>query len=437
MKLDNAEDLWLVCVMQAPTYAEHSLVTEEHLSPRARNILAAIKDVVEQGWPMVAPEQVQTHEDLRTIPRRMDSVDAPSTIAAAERELIKAWAASQYRAALLEAAELAQTEGREAAQAHVQDAEQRLQAHSSGLHWRSAGEAARSFISRLRRRMNDDGSDVLGSGFEAIDRAVRNWKPKRMTVLGGYTNEWKSTLALQLLTGIALTEMENPKRSGIVGALISMEDEEEIPASRQLAMLTEVIEAVVRMDNDEVTPADLQLLEQVATDTLDDLPMDIVYAAGWGVDRVCYAIQDAARRGARVVVVDYLQCFETSADRRVELANFARRMKAAAVSVGVHLILVSQLVRPKDGSPRKARPSMFQFKESGDIENITENAILVWRPQKDKDLSVERAQAIIDKVKDGRPGTVDLGFDVERHMFTLEPPDEAATGQREIGGGGY
>ena len=50
---------------------------------------------------------------------------------------------------------------------------------------------------------------------------------------------------------------------------------------------------------------------------------------------------------------------------------------------------------------------------------------------------MERAQLIFDKVKDGRPGVVELGFDVPRHMFTVEPPDEAATGQREVGEGGW
>lgn len=437
MRLEDAEDLWLACVMQAPTYADHSLVTEEHLGPRAKMILEAVRAVVEQGWPMVAPEQVQahTHVELRTIARRMDAIDAPTTIAAAERELIDAWAAEQYRIALVDAADMVRKDGREAAQAHVAEAEARLQAHSSGIHWRTAGEAARALIARIRANLAADNSNLLGSGFAAIDKAVRHWHPKRVTTIGGWTNEGKSTLTLQLLTGIALQGMDLRSRTG--SALISLEDEPEITSARQLAMLVDAIEAVVRMDNDDVTTADVQLFEQVAADTLDDLPMDIVYAAGWNVDRVCYAIQDAARRGARVVAVDYLQCFETSGERRVELANFARRMKAAAVAVGVHLIIVSQLARPEGRAPRKVRPSMYMFKESGDIENITENALLVWRPQKDKDLAVERAQAIVDKVKDGRPGTVELGFDTERHMFTLEPPDEAATGQREFGSGGY
>lgn len=430
MRLEDAEDLWLACVCQAPAYADHSLVTPDHLTPRARTILDDIKRVVADGWPMVTSDQLSAGP-LRTIPRRMETIDAPSTIAAAERELIKAWAKERYYYALRSASEVCREHGIEAARTELAEEEEKLQAQTAGIHWRTAGESARSYVQRVRQRTTGDSGTLLGSGFPAIDKALRHWPPKGVTTLGGWTNEGKSTLGLQLLTGLAVNRTPT--------ALISLEDPTEIASARQFAMLVKEIEAVVRMDSDESTPADLALLEAVARDVLDALPMEMTYGAGWSVEQVCYAVQDAARRGARVVGVDYLQCFETlkGEDRRVVLGNAARKIKAASVHVGVHLLLYSQLVRPEGRAARKCRPSMYMFKETGDVENMTDNAMLVWRPEKDKDLTIERAVVLLDKLKEGKAGTVDLGFDTERHMFTLESPSEARTGQREIGDGGW
>ena len=173
-------------------------------------------------------------------------------------------------------------------------------------------------------------------------------------------------------------------------------------------------------------------------DGLRVIPTHFVYAKGFTIEQVEHAIYDAARRGARVVTVDYLQCFrKDGGDRRVYLADYADRMKTAAARVGVHFILVSQVVRPKTESGKLPRPTMYQFKETGDIENMTEYALLPFRHQKGKATGIERARIYVDKAKDGPTGVIEAGWDVERHVFTMEPPDDAEHGQREMGEGGW
>src|SRR5690606_28930515 len=106
MKIEDAEDIWLCCVMQAPAFADSSLVTEEHLSPRAKTILAEIVRLHrDERWPMISPDQIKTKTPaIRTIPQRFDTLDAASTIRQAETELVEAWGNEQYHRALREAA---------------------------------------------------------------------------------------------------------------------------------------------------------------------------------------------------------------------------------------------------------------------------------------------------------------------------------------------
>lgn len=426
MRLADAEDLWLACVCQAPTYANHSLVTPDHLSRRGQLILEEIQRVHAEGWPMVTPDQIK-HGDLRTIPKRMEQVDAATTIPQAERALLDAWATNTYATALREAADVCMEQSREAAELHLAKQLQVIQASTSGLHWREPADVAREVLDQIRKRLSGTATDALGSGMAAVDKACRGYGPSRQTTIGGWPGQGKSTLALQLCTGLAIR--------GTPTAVISLEDEEQIMVKRQLAMVTEEIAAVQRLANDEATIPDVDLFATITETDLQGMPLRLLYMPGASVEQVCHAIQDAARRfGARIVAVDYLQCFSTKHNRREELGNAARALKAAAAQVGVHLILLSQLYRPEGANARKTTPAMYMFKETGDIENLTEYALLVHRPTKGDDVAVERAKIIVDKAKDGPPGVIDLGWDTVRNVFTVESPDEAATGQREIGG---
>ena len=423
MRLTDAEDLWLACVCQAPKYAEHSRVTPDHLSARAAAILEKVKQVASAGWPMVTGEQLKeaSAPDLRTIPRRLEIVDAPATIEMAEAALIDAWATDRYAEVHREAAKIVAKEGRDAGATWFTQELQQLEALAAGVRWQTPKEIADALFAAIRRELRGEGPPRLESGLTDIDFAVRYWRPSRMTALGGWPSQGKSTLALQLLTGLALR--------GTPTAMINLEDENEIPIRRQLAMLTDEIAAVQRLSQDEATEKDVHTFEQLAEQVLAKLPMHVVHAPGWPVEKVCHAIQDAVRRyGAKVISVDYLQCFNTVRRRSEELGNKARALKAAAAQVGAHLILVSQLVRPEGRDARKTVPSMFMLKESGDIENVTEYCLLVHRPQKGDDVSVEAARVIVDKGKDSGTGVIGIGWDTVRNVFTLASPDRGRGG---------
>lgn len=422
MRHEDAEDLWLACVMQAPTYARHSRVSKDHLSSRGQRILEEIQRVANDGWSTIDPSQIKglASQHLRTIPRRLEHVDAPSTIAQAEQSLLDAWVKVRYAQILKEAAEKCLEEGVEAAEAHRIDGFNEVEAHTAGMHWVTAGEAAEQLLANLKRGMEDSSrSTFRASGFAALDEAVRWWQPERMTVIGSYTSQGKSTITIQILTGLAirLTKV----------AYISLEDAPSIVAKRQVVSRIDEIEHAVQIANDTPSPdAILSLIdlirgssEQVAG--LNSLPFDILYRKRFTIDWVCYAIQDAARRGAKVVAVDYLQCLKDKRFKRSEfLSDCVTRLKGAACEVGVHLILVSQVTRPEDKA-KPARPTMYMLKETGDIENEAEYIVLPYREEKGKEGPGEKAAIFVDKAKDGRaPVILPARWDTRRNDFSIE-----------------
>jgi replicative DNA helicase len=97
---------------------------------------------------------------------------------------------------------------------------------------------------------------------------------------------------------------------------------------------------------------------------------------------------------ARVVVVDYLQAIhgDESTDRRHEMRRVAQAIKAHGARLGVPVILCSQLKR-REGK----RPSMSDLRDAGEIEEMAESIVLLWRDGQDR-------WAELAKAKNGPPG---------------------------------
>lgn len=421
MRHEDAEDLWLACIMQSPAYSKHSRVSKDHLSSRGQRILAEIERVARDGWSIVDPSQLKgCAQHLGTIPRRLDHVDAPSTIEQAETALIDAWTKVHYAKILRDAADTCLEEGIEVAEAKRMEGFAEIEAHTAGMHWVTAGEAARELLGNLQRGMKDaKRSHFHNSGLVALDEAVKWWQPARMTVMGSYTSQGKSTITIQILTGLAIRETKV--------AYISLEDAPSIVSKRMVVSRIDEIAHAVEIANDSPSPDALVALIDLIQGSneyvggLDTLPFDILYRKRFTIDWVCYAIQDAARRGAKVVAVDYLQCLKDKRFKRTEfLSECVSRMKSAACEVGVHLILVSQVTRPEDKA-KPARPTMYMLKETGDIENEAEYVVLPYRDEKGKEGDYEVASVFIDKAKDGRaPIKINARWDTKRNDFSIE-----------------
>lgn len=314
------------------------------------------------------------------------------------------------------ASRMVSEEGRDKASAYISRRSSELMGFGGTIKWSTPYEVAEEFLAEKERRLRGEGPPPITSGFDEIDHSVRGWQPECMTVLGGYTNDGKSTAGLQLLTGMALRQTPV--------CYLSIEDRKQIPVKRQIQQIVRDESLAVAIANDALDFEHIHTIRNtISEDYFRNLPFCLEHAPGWDAEKAGYALQDAARNhGCRVGLVDYLQCFRTKGDRRVGLGDAAATLKTAACEVGMHLILISQIVRPEGRNQSSQQPNKFMLKESGDIENIAEYVAFIWRPHKGDDVAVEEAHFIVDKAKDASQVRIAMGWDTSRNCFTREPP---------------
>jgi replicative DNA helicase len=215
-----------------------------------------------------------------------------------------------------------------------------------------------------------------------------------LTTVGGDTNVSKSGFALEMMFCAA--------QRNVITGLVSVEDPEDVTGSRLLSYTSGI-------SSRDIQGGKLQresfsaLGEGVAALKAMGGKMLFEDCTGGNELDVCAAMTRMAARGARIIVVDYIQeieCSKKQQDRRNELRWLVKRLKAHAKRIKVALVCISQLARPKDGETGK-KPTKHQLKESGDITNQSEVVLLLWRKEED-DIAPVRVE--VAKVKWGGVG---------------------------------
>lgn len=148
-------------------------------------------------------------------------------------------------------------------------------------------------------------------------------------------------------------------------------------------------------------------------------------------------VEQARREAMRMekldlLIIDYLQIMDTA--RRIDnehlrISAITRQLKTLARELGIPIIMLSQFKR----LPAGQRPTLSDLKESGSIENDSDNVILLYKPQGPDDENIpapyagwyEAAEAReerfllleVAKQRMGRVRTVAAVFDPARMRF--------------------
>jgi len=248
-------------------------------------------------------------------------------------------------------------------------------------------------------------------GLPLLKRAVGPMFPGAVLVIGGATGNGKSSLVGELM--LAAANDHTP-----VG-LISMEDSAFITVTRWLSALSGVSARDLHrgIGIERTVSAQQQFAEYGSR---------ILLAECIGADEqaVMAHMGVMASKGAKVVIVDYIgevECSVRQQDRRNEIRWLTKRLKAHAIRLGVALVLVSQLSRPKDKDAAH-EPSKHDLKEAGDLENSAEFVVLLWR---DKEADYAPIHVKLAKSKIGGTGSA---WEMQREVYA-----EDHLGQRQPG----
>lgn len=207
-------------------------------------------------------------------------------------------------------------------------------------------------------------------GLSCLDDALGGIEPGNMVVIGADTSVGKSSFVLSMALGMA--------KHFPVG-IVSCEDAKGVWGARAAAHWSGVSPLRMRTAPDA---SEYARLGQLA-DRLPEVPVHLEIQIGKTESEICAAMRRLVHRhGARAVFVDYIQTILSShpnAPRKDQVRDMAARLKGQAASLGVPLVLVSQLSRPTNGAPVR-EPTIHSLKETGDLENSAEIILLLWRP---------------------------------------------------------
>ena len=162
-----------------------------------------------------------------------------------------------------------------------------------------------------------------------------------------------------------------------------------------------------------------------------ETPLFVDDRPGLNVNQIRASARRMARRGARLIVIDYLQLMGSSGSARAEnreqeVAAISRGLKAIARELNVPVVCMSQLNRMPE-TRADNRPRMSDLRESGSIEQDADVVVLLHRDDyyKKSDpqyVHTNITEAILAKQRNGATGTVEMTFDGPHVRFKNYTP---------------
>ena len=235
--------------------------------------------------------------------------------------------------------------------------------------------------------------------FQQIDNCIRKIEKKQVVVIGAYSGVGKTDFAIEYMLRaicqdnmrVAFFSLEMPKGKLIERCLAklikcSTPEVEGYIASNDTAVqkvIAKLQNRLVVFDGNDYSMNDIQKrIDLVNTKNVLGGPIDMVF-----VDYFGYMKGTSEFEGASAA---------------------ATKMKAVAKENDLIFVMLSQLNR--GGNPY-GEPNMQQLKLTGDLEASADVIMLLWRPGKDPNLSLEEKAQLenvtrikIDKTRDGMYG---------------------------------
>lgn len=271
-----------------------------------------------------------------------------------------------------------------------------------GVEILNATEAASDFYDRQK----GEKPEYLHWGFEKLDADLYA-ELGDFIVVGGYPSVGKTLLSLQF----ALTLSEKYR----VG-YFSLETSPRKLVDRIMSHLSKV--PLKKIKERDLNEADYAALAEASAMKLSTRLIDFIDSGGMTV-RDIQAV--ALNKRYQVIFVDYLQFVTDAGKGRYEqVTNISQGLHTLARANGITVIALAQLRRPEKEKGKPKPPTMADFRESGQIEQDADIAMLLW-PSDPNDNRSGRVLKVA-KNKEGERLKMDLDFDGAIQTFTPHVP---------------
>jgi replicative DNA helicase len=273
-------------------------------------------------------------------------------------------------------------------------------------------EALDTYIVDLEHRIENQEQGIangLPTGFTGVDQIIGGLQPGTLNTLAALTGFGKTAFALN----VAVNVMQHAKRV----LFFSLEMRRNELVQRVLSMEAAIDQALLR----DAT------IDQVALRALKTRAQAL-RACDMNIDDQTFLLsgikskarQMHARKPLDLIVIDYLQMVQTSADGRAkhetraeEIAKLSREMKRLACELNIPILVLAQLNREVDKRQTK-EPQLSDINESGGIGRDSDVVMFVYATEEEmekrKQCMLHEVTLKVAKNRNGRIDDVQLVF---------------------------
>lgn len=265
---------------------------------------------------------------------------------------------------------------------------------------------------------------IYPTGFSALDARLVGLEPETLTVLAARSSMGKTAVALQMLVQFATLnkrhcvyfslEMTAKQLEFRLWSLLSchplFRDQgfQPVTGTRLKQHLS---------GQNPLSPEEAENISRIAS-FATNLDLSINDSRGItpsGIGSECRKLKSQHGNELGLVVVDYLQLFGEgkgdASERSNVLLNVTRYFYNLAQELKCPIVLLAQVNRGPESRDNK-RPSMSDLAQSGGVEWIADNIILLYRESYYKEDADDTLEMICSKVRQGETGTARMGFDL-------------------------
>jgi len=306
----------------------------------------------------------------------------------------------------------------------------KLESERSGVRLRAMAEAHDELVDLLRAGIDGEGNAAEVIRAPWIDLGRFNLFPRGdLSIIAALTSMGKTMFMSNFAVEAA--------RAGHHVIYFSKEDGGRKLRKRFLASLAAVPLRELMM---RLIPEDSWKRAIPATEELTKLELAIPDGIGYGVgEMLAMAEARHLQKGVDLIVVDYLQLFDTNDEGRVRgLGDIVQRLRSLGQKLNAHVMVGCQLSRlaaqrnPKTG--KHERPQLNHLRESGEIEQHADEVIFLHRdsyfdPERRGEMG--ETEILIAKNRNGETGKAELYFDGECQRVRGLTTSEVLGGARE------
>jgi replicative DNA helicase len=236
--------------------------------------------------------------------------------------------------------------------------------------------------------------DLIGlpTGANCLDLATTGIREGEYWIVAGRKADGKTNLALQMIAA-------NCERDNAVG-MFSIEMKKEALLQRLWAGEGQIDFNNIRFPRR--LSSEIKMRIERAMVAVGKWPLHIIEDSDITLQKLVAKAQLLIRgEHIKLLVIDYIQLINAKGrDERERTTAASRAILSLAKDTGVPIIAISQLARPRDGN-ENFRPTSFNLKESGSLENDAHVVILIYRPVDDRKMKTHEDELIIDKQRSG------------------------------------